>query len=105
MNARIEPLPVEDMDAGADWEALDSRVSTAVRETESAIEEALAATRDLGHWVERLRTLSAFMRQVESGLVEVRQQLQEPSSGRPPLSVVSDPTVLPPLEATSPSPS
>jgi hypothetical protein len=83
MNERIEPLPLEDMDAGADWETLDSRVSTAVQEIGSALEEALAATRDLGQWVERLRTLSAFMRQVESGLVEVRQQLQEPPSGRP----------------------
>jgi len=83
MNERIEPLPLEDMDAGADWETLDSRVSTAVQEIESALEEALAATRDLGQWVERLRTLSAFMRHVESGLVEVRQQLQEPPSGHP----------------------
>lgn len=82
MNENIEPLPVEGADAGADWETLDSRVSTAVQEIESALEEALAATRDLGQWVERLRTLSAFMRQVESGLVEVRQQLQEPVSGR-----------------------
>ena len=81
MNERIEPLLLEDMDAGADWETLDSRVSTAVQEIESALEEALAAIRDLGQWVERLRPLSAFMRQVESGLVEVRQQLQEPPSG------------------------
>jgi hypothetical protein len=89
MNEKIEPLPLEDMDAGADWETLDSRVSTAVQEIESALEEALAATRDLTLWVERLRTLSTFMRQVESGLVEVRQQLQEPPSGRPaPLSSV-----------------
>jgi hypothetical protein len=82
MNERIEPLPVEDTDAGADWETLDSRVSTAVQEIESALQEALAATRDLGQWVERLRTLSTFMRHVETGLVEVRQQLQEPASGR-----------------------
>jgi hypothetical protein len=88
MNEKVEPLPLEDMDAAADWETLDSRVSTAVQEIESALEEALAATRDLGQWVERLRTLSTFMRQVESGLVEVRQQLQEQPSGRPVASVV-----------------
>lgn len=84
MNERIEPLPVEDMDAGADWETLDSRVSTAVQEIESALQEALSATRDLGQWVERLRMLSTFMRHVETGLVEVRQQLQESPSGHPP---------------------
>jgi hypothetical protein len=88
MNEKTEPLTVEDMDAGADWETLDSRVSTAVKDIESALEEALAATRDLSQWVERLRTLSTFMRQVESGLVEVRQQLQEQPSDRSVASVV-----------------
>jgi hypothetical protein len=92
MNEKTEPLTVEDMDAGADWETLDSRVSTAVKDIESALGEALAATRDLGQWVERLRTLSTFMRHVESGLVEVRQQLQETPFGRaaPVASVVRE---------------
>jgi hypothetical protein len=72
----------EDIDTGFDWVTLDSHVSTAVREIEAALEEALAATRDLNQWVERLHTLSAFLRQVESGLAEVRQQLKGPPQAR-----------------------
>jgi hypothetical protein len=56
---------------------LDSQVNAVLEETQAALEEALAATRKLGQWVERLHTLSGFMRQVESGLAEVRHQLKE----------------------------
>ena len=89
MNRRPDTIPPEDNEAGADWEALDSRVSTAVQEIQAALEEALAATRDLTAWVEHLRTLSAFMRQVESGLVEVRHQLEGSPWDRRPVAVPS----------------
>jgi hypothetical protein len=75
MNEKNEPLPPEGTDATTDWEALDSRLSAAIQEIESTLEEALTATRGLRQWVERLRTLSAFMKQMETGLVEVRQRL------------------------------
>jgi hypothetical protein len=84
-------LAVEDIDTGTDWEALDSRVSAAVHEIQSALEEALAATRDLTQYVERLHTLSTFIRLVESGLVEARHQLKEPPRGRRPVLVPSKP--------------
>lgn len=67
----------EDTDTAFDWEMLDSQVNAVLEETQAALEEALAATRKLGQWVERLHTLSGFMRQVESGLAEVRHQLKE----------------------------
>ena len=104
MNTRAGATAPEDSEARPDWEALDSRVSTAVREIQGALEEALAATRDLTEWVERLRTLSAFMRQVESGLVEVRHQLERPSEGAWPVAV---PSAVPEVEvpkAEEPSP-
>jgi hypothetical protein len=84
MNARPKIIPPEGIDADTDWEALDSRVSTAVHEIQGALEEALAATRDLTEWMERLHGLSAFMQQVESGLAEVRHRLSEaPRAVRP----------------------
>lgn len=89
MNTRARATAPEDSEAHTDWEALDSRVSTAVEEIQGALEAALGATRDLAEWVERLRTLSAFMRQVESGLVEVRHQLEWPSEGAWPVAVRS----------------
>jgi hypothetical protein len=87
MDEKAEPLPLEDLGANPDWETLDSRVSTAVPDIESALEEALAAIRDVAQCVERLRALSPFIRQVESGLMEVWQQLLAPPSGRPVASV------------------
>jgi len=101
MNEKNEPIPREDSDAGTDWEALDSRVSTALQEIESALEEALAATRGLTQWVERLSTLSAFMRQVESGLVEVRQRLVAPPQVQRPASA---PPARPELETAAGEP-
>jgi len=84
LNSKPDDISPEDIDTGIDWEMLDSRVSTAVQEIGAALEEALAATRDLNQWVERLHTLSAFMRQVESGLAEVRHQLKgSPQAHRP----------------------
>jgi hypothetical protein len=82
LNTKPDNISREDVDTGIDWETLDSRVSTAVQEIEAALEEALAATRELSQWVERLHTLSAFMRQVESGLAEVRHQLKGPPQAR-----------------------
>ena len=82
LNRKPDNISREDVDTGIDWETLDSRVSTAVQEIEAALEEALAATRELSQWVERLHTLSAFMRQVESGLAEVRHQLKGPPQAR-----------------------
>jgi hypothetical protein len=87
MDEKAEPLPLEDQGATSNWETLDSRVSTVILELESALEKALAATRDVAQCVERLRAFSIFIRQVESGLVEVRQQLLAPPSGRPVASV------------------
>jgi hypothetical protein len=84
LNRKPEDTSREDIDTGIDWATLDSQVSTAVTEIETALEEALAATRDLNQWVERLHTLSAFMRQVESGLAEVRHRLKEPPQARRP---------------------
>jgi len=78
LNRKPEDTSREDIDTGIDWATLDSRVSTAVTEIETALEEALAATREFNQWVERLHTLSAFMRQVESGLAQVRVQLKAP---------------------------
>jgi hypothetical protein len=86
VNEIAESLPMDYTDAGLDWETLDSRVSTAIPDIESALEKALAATRDVAQWVERLRALSVFVRQIESGLMEVQQRL-EPPSGRPAKSV------------------
>ena len=83
MSAKPDNISREDIDTGIDWDTLDSRVSTAVGEIEAALEEALAATRELNQWVERLHTLSAFMRQVESGLAEVRHQLKGRPQARP----------------------
>ena len=82
MNRKPDDSSREEIDTGIDWATLDSQVSTAVTEIETALEEALAATRDLSQWVERLHTLSAFMRQVESGLAEVRHRLKVPPQAR-----------------------
>jgi hypothetical protein len=80
MNEKAESLPLEDVDANPDWEALDFRVSTAVPDIESALEKALAATRVAHEQLsDRLRVLSALVRRVESSLMEVRQQLPEPA--------------------------
>ena len=87
MNAKPDDISPEDIDSGIDWETLDSRVSTAVEEIGAALEEALAATRELNQWAERLHTLSAFMRQVESGLAEVRHQLKGPPQAHRPAPV------------------
>ena len=87
MNAKPDDISQQDIDTGIDWETLDSRVSTAVQEIEAALEEALAATRELNQWVERLHTLSAFIRQVESGLAEVRHQLKGPPQAHRPAPV------------------
>jgi hypothetical protein len=98
MNEKNEPIPLRDTDSATDWETLDSQVSTAIEEIESALEEALTATRNLSKWVEGLRTLSVFMKQVESGLVEVRHRLGvPPESGRP----APVPSVEPSLEAVA----
>jgi len=78
MKTKPDDISREDIDTDIDWETLDSQVSAALRETRAALEEALAATQRLSRWVERLHTLSAFMRQVESGLAEVRHQLKGP---------------------------
>ena len=77
MNMKPDKSSREDTDTAFDWEMLDSQVNAVLEETQAALEEALAATRKLGQWVERLHTLSGFMRQVESGLAEVRHQLKE----------------------------
>jgi len=77
MNMKPDKTSREDTDTAFDWEMLDSQVNAVLEETQAALEEALAATRKLGQWVERLHTLSGFMRQVESGLAEVRHQLKE----------------------------
>ena len=82
MNMKPDKISREDTDAAFDWETLDSQVNAVLEETQAALEEALAATRKLGQWVERLHTLSAFMRQVESGLAEVRHQLKVPPQAR-----------------------
>jgi hypothetical protein len=82
LNRKPEDTSREDIDTGIDWATLDSRVSTAVTEIETALEEALGATRELNQWVERLHTLSAFMRQVESGLAQVRDRLSAPPPTR-----------------------
>ena len=87
MNAKPDDISPEDIDTGIDWETLDSRVSTAVEEIGAALEEALAATRELNQWAERLHTLSAFMRQVESGLAEVRHQLKGPPQAHRPAPI------------------
>jgi len=87
LNAKPDDISQQDIDTGIDWETLDSRVSTAVQEIEAALEEALAATRELNQWVERLHTLSAFIRQVESGLAEVRHQLKGPPQAHRPAPV------------------
>jgi hypothetical protein len=77
MNMKPDKTSREDTDTAFDWETLDSQVNAVLEETQAALEKALAATRKLGQWVERLHTLSAFMRQVESGLAEVRHQVKE----------------------------
>jgi len=87
LNAKPDDISPEDIDTGIDWETLDSRVSTAVQEIGAALEEALAATRELNQWAERLHTLSAFMRQVESGLAEVRHQLKGPPQAHRPAPI------------------
>jgi hypothetical protein len=76
MNTKPDDTSREDTDTGIDWETLDSQVSAVLRETQAALEEALAATQRLSRWVECLHTMSSFMRQVESGLGEVRHQLK-----------------------------
>ena len=96
MNRRPDTIPPGDSKAGTDWGALDSRVSTAVQDIQAALEEALAATRDLAAWVERLRTLSAFMGEIETGLVEVRHRLEGSSWDRRPVAV---PSPVPKAEA------
>ena len=73
----------EDIDTDVDWETLDSQVYTVLQDTQAALEEALVATQKLSQWVERLHTLSAFMRQVETGLAEVRHQLKGPPEALP----------------------
>jgi len=98
MSKKTDPLPLQDMDCGADWETLDSRASAAVHEIQSALEEALAATRDLGQWVERLHTLSSFIQQLESGLLEIRHRLTEPTESRRPFLV---PPPAPKLDAAT----
>jgi hypothetical protein len=82
LSTKPNDISREDIDTGIDWQTLDSRVATGVQEIEAALEEALAAIRDLNEWVERLHALSAFMQQVESGLAEVRHQLKEPPQAR-----------------------
>jgi hypothetical protein len=82
LSTKPNDISGEDIDTGIDWQTLDSRVATGVQEIEAALEEALAAIRDLNEWVERLHALSAFMQQVESGLAEVRHQLKEPPQAR-----------------------
>jgi hypothetical protein len=76
LNTKPDDTSREDTGTGIDWETLDSQVSAVLRETQAALEEALAATQRLSRWVECLHTMSAFMRQVESGLGEVRHQLK-----------------------------
>lgn len=84
MSETAKPLPLEDVDASLDWETLDSRVSTVVPEIQSALEEALAATRVAHEQLSAsLRVLSALVRRVESGLMEVQQQLPEPALAEP----------------------
>lgn len=103
MEKRPETVPPGDTESSTDWEGLDSRVSTAIHEIQAALEEALAATRDLIDWVERLRTVSAFVRQVESGLVEVRGQLERRSPrGRRPVMVPSAKPEAEPLKPEKP---
>jgi hypothetical protein len=97
MNEKNEPLPPEGTDATTDWEVLDSRLSAAIQEIESTLEEALTATQGLRQWVERLRTLSAFMKQMETGLVEVRQRL---GALAPTQRVAQVPSAPKPLEET-----
>lgn len=96
MSKNTDPLPLQDTECGTDWETLNSRATAAVHEIQSALEEALAAVRDLGQWVERLSTLSSFIQQLESGLSEVRQNLAEPADDRRP--------VLMPPPAPAPGP-
>jgi hypothetical protein len=102
MNTKPDPdaISQEEINTEIDWATLDARVSTAIAEVQSALEQALAATQELSHWVERLHTLSAFIGQVESGLAQVRHQLQGPQQGRrsPPV-----PPMAP--EGESPEPS
>ncbi len=99
MSSRLGNVALEDQDPGTDWEVLDSRVSAAVQDIRTALEQALAAARDLSEWVERIHTLSTFMHNVESGLVEVRHQLQERPSGPRPIAV---PVAVPRTEEPSP---
>jgi hypothetical protein len=98
MSRRPKIVLPADVEVNADWEALDSRVFTAVQEIQTALEQALAATRDLSQWVERLHSLSMFVRQVESGLLAVRHQLKEPPQAHRPVLV---PSAVP--KADSPS--
>ena len=97
---KLDEISREDTDSAFDWQMLDSQVSAVLEETRAALEEAQAATRKLGQKLERLYTLSGFMRQVEhtllaftgqveSGLVEVRHQLKEPSEARRPAPIPS----------------
>lgn len=106
MNTKPDPdaISQEDIDNEVDWGRLDSRVSTAIGEIQAALEQALAATQELSRWVERLHTLSAFIGQVESGLAQVRLQLQGPPQGRrsPPVPPMA-PEAEPP-EASEPWP-
>jgi hypothetical protein len=82
LNTKPENISRENVYTDFDWEALDLQVYAALQETQAALEEALAATQRLNHWVKRLQTVSAFMRQVESGLAEVRHQLKESPQAR-----------------------
>jgi len=106
MNTKPDPEAIsqEDIDNEIDWGTLDSRVSTAIGEIQSALEEALAATRELSHWVEHLHGLSAFIRQVESGLAQVRHQLKGPAQGRRSSPVPSTAPEAEPPEANEPWP-
>jgi hypothetical protein len=83
LNTKPDDTLREAIDTGIDWETLDSQISVVLRDTQAALEEALAATQKLGRWVECLHSLSAFMRQVESGLGEVRHQLKGPPEAGP----------------------
>jgi outer membrane murein-binding lipoprotein Lpp len=104
MNMKPDKISREDTNAAFDWERLDSQVNAVLEETQAALEEALAATRELSQWVERLHTLSAFMRQVESGLAEVRQQLKGPPQAHRSASVPSTAPKADTVEASEPWP-
>jgi len=77
-----DDISPEDIEADFDWGTLDSRVSKAIREMDAALEQALAASRELSRWVQLLHGLTVFVGQVESGVAEVRHQLKVPPQAR-----------------------